>query len=101
VIRFQGAVDPHEAYFRSLTPEEEQLVVLRDFLYEGDWSEMLQDLRDRQSGKPFIFKLQSRIEEDIKRIERLGAYERQHGVDLGRYVEREALHGGGRRARDR
>ena len=86
-------VDPHEAYFRSLSPEEEQLLVLRDFLYEGDWEEMLQDLRDRRNGKPFIFKLTTRIEEDIGRIDRLREYERKHGVDLGRYVRPEELTG--------
>jgi hypothetical protein len=86
-------VDPHQAYFRSLTPEEEQLIILRDFLYEGDWSDMLQDLRGRQEGKPFIFKLKGRIEEDVRRIDRLRAYERQHGIDLGRYAEPERLEG--------
>ncbi len=86
-------VDPHEAYFRSLSPEEEQLIVLRDFLYEGDWEEMLRDLRDRRSGKPFIFKLTTRIDEDIQRIERLREYERTHRVDLGSYVQPEELTG--------
>lgn len=86
-------MDPHEAYFRALAPEEEQLIVLRDFLYEGDWGEMLDDLRDRQSGKPFIFKLKTRIEEDIGRIGKIRGYELKHGVDLGRYVRPEALEG--------
>ena len=82
-------MDQHERFFQSLLPEEEQLIVLRDFLYEGDWAEMLQDLRDRKSGKPFIFKLKTRIEEDIQRIDRLCEYERRHGIDLGRYVRQE------------
>jgi hypothetical protein len=86
-------VDPHEAYFQSLSPEEEQLVILRDFLYEGDWEEMLQDLRDRRVGKPFIFKLSTRIEEDMARIEKIRTYERIHGIDLGRYVGSEELAG--------
>jgi hypothetical protein len=82
-------VDPHEQFFRSLPPEEEQLVILRDFLYEGDWDEMLLDLRGRQNGKPFIFKLKTRIDEDIRRIERLREYERTNRVDLGLYVREE------------
>jgi len=94
-------VDPHLAYFRSLDPEEEQLLVLRDFLYEGDWEEMLADLRARQSGKPFIFKLKTRIDEDIGRIERIRQYERQHGVNLGQYVKREELEGDPGRVRER
>ena len=84
-------MDPHETYVRSLHPEEEQLLVLRDFLYEGDWEDMLLDLRGRQSGKPFIFKLKTRIDEDIQRIERLREYEKRHGVDLGRYILTEEL----------
>ena len=94
-------MDPHLAYFRSLDPEEEQLLVLRDFLYEGDWEEMLADLRARQSGKPFIFKLKTRIDEDIGRIERIRQYERQHGVNLGQYVKREELEGDPGRVRER
>ncbi len=81
-----GTADPHQAYVKSLNPEEEQLIIVRDFLYEEDWEEMLQDLRDRQSGKPFIFKLNTRIEEDIQRIERLREYERRNGVNLGRHI---------------
>ena len=94
-------MDPHLSYYRSLTPEEEQLIILRDFLYEGDWGEMLQDLRARQSGKPFIFKLKTRIDEDIQRIDRLRDYERQHGVNLGQYVRQEELKGDPRRVRER
>ncbi len=87
-------MDPHQAFFQSLSPEEEQLLILRDFLYEGDWEEMLQDLRDRQSGKPFIFKLKTRIEEDLQRIERLRKYERENGIDLGKFIEPERLSDG-------
>lgn len=86
-----GTVDSHQAYVKSLNPEEEQLIILRDFLYEGDWEDLLQDLRDRQSGKPFIFKLNTRIEEDLQRIEQLRMYERRNGVNLGRYIRPEEL----------
>ncbi len=30
------SVDPHKAFFRALGPEEDQLLVLREFLYEGE-----------------------------------------------------------------
>lgn len=94
-------MDPHEAYFQSLPPEEEQLVILRDLLYEGDWEEMLRDLRDRESGKPFIFKLKTRIREDIQRIEKLREYERSHGVDLGNYIQQDELKGNHGKVRGR
>ncbi len=89
----RGGVDPHQEYFNSLESEEEQLIILRDFLYDGDWEEMLQDLRDRQGGKPFIFKLKSRIEEDVQRINGLRSYEQEHRVNLGSYAKPEDLKG--------
>ncbi len=79
-------MDPYEEYYRSLPQEERQLLILREILYQGSWEEMERDLVARQQGKPFIFKLNSRIDEDLKRIEKLRSYETEHGVDLGQYV---------------
>ena len=79
-------MDPHERFFRSLTSEDEQLLIIRDILYDGLWNEVILDLKARQEGKPFVFKLSSRIEEDLGRIDRLSEYENEHGVDLGVYL---------------
>ncbi len=76
----------HDDFLRSLPREELQLLVLRKVLYGGRWDEMEKDLIARRDGRPFIFKLQSRIDEDLKRIGRLRAYEEQHGVSLQQYV---------------
>ena len=76
----------HRAFADSLTPEEVQLLVIRDELYEGSWSEMRRDLEDRRDGKPYIFKLVNKIEEDLGRIERLSEYESRHAVDLGTFT---------------
>ena len=76
-------------FCESLGEEEHMLLSLRDELYEGSWENMLQDLRDRLKGKPYIFKLVNRIEEDIVRIERLQKAEQDHGVNLNDYVEGE------------
>ncbi|MFN0057103.1 MAG: hypothetical protein ACKVX7_01480 [Planctomycetota bacterium] len=77
------------AFVRSLVPEESQLVILRDELYEGSWDEMRKDLEDRRDGKPFIFKLVNRIEEDLRRIDRLSAFEDAEGINLAEYLEEE------------
>ena len=82
------AVD-HHAFVKSLLPEDVQLLVLRDELYDGSWEEMRRDLEDRRDGKPFIFKLVNRIEEDLQRIDKLSTYEERHGVSLGDYLEEE------------
>ena len=77
----------HKKYFDSLTPEERMLVVLREELYGGSWDRMLTDLRDRLRGRPYIFKLVNRIQEDIARIEKLQEYEKKHGVNLGDFIK--------------
>lgn len=77
----------HRAFLRSLLAEETQLIIIRDELYDGSWEEMRRDLEDRRDGKPFIYKLINRIEEDLRRIERLSAYESRHSVDLGEFLE--------------
>lgn len=79
-------MDSHEEFLRSLPREERHLLVLRKILYEGRWEEMERDLIARREGRPFIFKLQTRIDEDLRRIEMLRAYEDEHGVDLQEYV---------------
>lgn len=80
-------MDSHFEFVRSLPSEEYQLLVIRQILYEGSWDEMEKDLLARRSGKPFVFKLQSRIDEDLDRIERLKAYESQNNVSLDEYIE--------------
>lgn len=79
-------MDPHEEYFRSLPLKERHLLALREILYDGSWDEMVQDLLARKEGKPFVYKLNTCIEEDLQRIEKLRSYEAQHGVNLGTYV---------------
>ena len=77
---------PHAEFVRSLSAEERMLIALRDELYVGSWERMLQDLRDRLQGRPYIFKLVNRIEEDLTRIERLQSFELKHRVNLADLV---------------
>lgn len=70
-------------FYESLSPEEKILITLRDELYSGSWEGVVADLKARLEGKPYIFQLATRIEEDIARIEKLRKYEREHGVNLG------------------
>ncbi len=76
----------HEDFLRSLAKEDLQLLILRKVLYEGRWDEMEKDLIARRDGRPFVFKLQTRIDEDLKRIGMLRAYEQENGVDLQDFV---------------
>jgi hypothetical protein len=76
-----------ERYVKTLTPEHKMLVVLKCRLYGGSWESMLSDLNNRLAGKPYIFKLVNRINDDIERIEQLRQFETMHKVELGDYVE--------------
>ena len=81
-----GRSQEHRDFVARLTSGERLLVTLRDELYEGSWDRMLQDLKDRLEKRPYIFKLSSRIESDITAIEKMGSYEREHGVNLRDYL---------------
>lgn len=74
-------------FINSLSNEQKMLIVLKKQLYEGSWEPMLDDLRNRLEGKPYIFKLANRIQDDIERIEQMMMFEKEHQIDLADYVE--------------
>lgn len=74
-------------YVGRLSVEHRMLVALKAQLYDGSWDAMLDDLRNRLAGKPYIFKLVHRIRDDIERIEQMQKFEAEHKVDLAEYVE--------------
>ncbi len=76
-----------EEYVKTLSTEHKMLVVLKAQLYSGSWAPMLDDLKNRLKGKPYIFKLTTRIREDVERIRQLQKFEADHEVDLADYVE--------------
>jgi hypothetical protein len=77
----------------ALTDDEQMLVLLRDELYEGNWDDFVQDLRDRLAGSPHLFDIEpasARLQETIRHhlhlIEHLRELERRDRVDLGASV---------------
>jgi hypothetical protein len=74
-------------YVKSLGDEFRMLVILKRQLYGGSWEAMLDDLKNRLAGKPYIFKLAHRIQDDIERIEQMKKFERDKKIDLADYVE--------------
>jgi len=74
-------------YVRRLSEEHKMLVALKAQLYGGSWEPMLDDLRNRLTGKPYIFKLVHRIQDDIERIEEMRKFEAEHKIDLAEYVD--------------
>ena len=84
------AEDPHTKYYDALPEESKMLLVLRDELYAGSWEKMIEDLQNRLKGRPYIFKLVTRIEEDLERIETLRSYEEKHSINLRDYDKGES-----------
>ena len=80
----------HRVFAESLSKAERVLVVVRDELYAGSWRELIDDLKARQERKPFIFKLNTRIDEDLIRIARLQAFEQEHEVDIAQFLREQA-----------
>jgi hypothetical protein len=74
-------------YVRGLDNEHKMLVVLKARLYGGRWEPMLDDLKNRLEGKPYIFKLANRIKDDVERIEQMQAFEEANDIDLSEYVD--------------
>jgi len=70
-----------------LTPEDKILVIIREELYDGKWEEMLEDLKARLAGRPYVLKLAGRIEDDIARIARLKSIEEEKGINLADFIE--------------
>ena len=78
-----------QSYVQGLSAEHRMLVVLKAQLYGGRWEPMLDDLKNRLAGKPYIFKLVNRINDDIERIEDMQQFEQKHDIDLCDFVELE------------
>ena len=74
-------------FVRELSTEHKMLIVLKTQLYGGKWQPMYDDLKNRLQGKPYIFKLANRINDDIERIEQMRKFEDQYEVDLAEYVD--------------
>ena len=47
---------------------------------------MLSDLQARLAAKPYVFKLATRIEDDVVRIRKLREFEQQYRLNLKDYV---------------
>jgi hypothetical protein len=82
-----AADDAVSAFVSRLSDQQRMLIVLKSKLYDGRWDAMLDDLKNRLAGKPYIFKLVNRIKDDIESIELLQAFEQEHKIDLADFVE--------------
>ncbi len=78
-----------QKFVSNLTNEDKLLIILRNELYESSWDLFLKDLINRRQGKPYIFKLMKRIEDDIERIKKLKEFEEKYKINLFDYIKKE------------
>ena len=71
-----------DVFLQRLESYERVLLDLKDQLYEGSWTRILEDLKARLDGKPYVYKLSQTISRDVAAIERMKAYEIRHHVNL-------------------
>ena len=71
---------------QGLAETERIALVVRDELFGGSWANLRSDLEARAGGRPYVFKLASRIEEELKAVEKLSAFERRRKVNLAEYL---------------
>jgi hypothetical protein len=74
-------------FINGFSDEHRMLVVLKAQLYDNTWEPMLDDLQNRLAGKPYIFKLVNRIQDDIRRIGEMQEFENEHEIDLADYIK--------------
>lgn len=83
--------EPVRVYADTLAPEERLLLLLKQELYDGSWEVMQKDLQDRLEARPYVFKLISRITDDLQRIQRLRSFEADYNVDLAAITDYSSL----------
>ncbi len=76
-----------DQFVEKLSEQDKMLVLLQAELYDNSWQAMLDDLKNRLEGKPYIFKLAHRIQDDITRIEKLLTFEKDSQVKLSDFVK--------------
>jgi hypothetical protein len=75
-----------EDFARGLAETERIALIVRDELFSGSWENMRKDLEARAAGRPYVFRLASRIDEDLKAVEKLSAFERRRKVNLSEFL---------------
>jgi hypothetical protein len=73
--------------YLDLSEGEVMIVEIREDLYFGNTDNLIRDLEDRKAGRPYIFKLANKLDEDIARAKGILEIER---LSRGR-IQKETL----------
>lgn len=70
---------PPEAVYRGLEPPVQKLVMTTHMLYGGRWDDCAEDIRRRQAGRPYLYRLQLNIDDPLSWLHCLKDYEAARG----------------------
>jgi hypothetical protein len=72
-----------EAVLAQSEPAVRDLVIANHHLFNGAWASFAEDVRRRRAGRPYLFKVELKLDEDLLVwIHRLEAYEQARGATL-------------------
>ncbi|MDP7032954.1 MAG: hypothetical protein QF752_00530 [Planctomycetota bacterium] len=84
------STDDYQEFMTSLTEEDLLLVRLARDLYCDDWDAMVEDLRDRQQGRAYVFEVPAdRLGDHLRRIERLQQFEMRFSIKISSLLKGE------------
>lgn len=66
---------PAGEVFALLDPRLRHLVIANQTLFQGRWDDLAEDVRRRQAGRPYLFRLDLGLDEPLAWIGRLRDYE--------------------------
>lgn len=72
------ALAPGEV-FSALEPAVQRLVVAVRTLYAGRWDDCAEDIRRRRAGRPYLYRLNLSLDDDLGWLHRLATYESARG----------------------
>jgi hypothetical protein len=74
---------PPAAVFASLPEAVQQLVAAVRMLYKGSWDDCAEDIRRRQAGRPYLYRLNMALDEPLGWLAKCKSYELARGEPLG------------------
>jgi hypothetical protein len=72
------ALAPADVYAQ-LEPAVQRLIVAVSTLYGGRWDDCAEDIRRRRAGRPYLYRLQLGLDDELGWLRRLADYETARG----------------------
>ncbi len=82
---------PADAVFAALAPNVQALVEAVYALYDGSFADCAEDIRRRRAGRPYLFRLDFDLADDLRWLQCLANYQAARGEDFADVVAAAAL----------